>query len=339
MVEQEIRFCELDARRIAYATAGEGPLLVFGGGFVTHLEAEWNDPAARAFYEELARTHRLVRYDRLGVGLSDRELTQPPTIESEARALEAVLTACGDEPATIFARACSAAPTASLASAQPGRFRKIVFFGAYASRDIPDATRNSLVEFVRVNWPLGAQMLASLFVPGGSGDEIAALSQYQQRAAKADVAAACLDLDLTTNIRTLLPTVTTPSLVLHRRSDRSVPMSCGRELASLLPNARFVPLSGDAQPPWLGDQREVLRALAGFLDDATPVESNGSSPLTRRETEVLRLVAAGLSDREIASALFLSQHTVHRHVANILHKLAQSSRAAATAHAARLDLI
>jgi DNA-binding NarL/FixJ family response regulator len=69
------------------------------------------------------------------------------------------------------------------------------------------------------------------------------------------------------------------------------------------------------------------------------VESNGDSPLTRCETEVFRLVAAGLSNREMASSLVLSEHTVHRHVANILRKLTQSSRAAAAAYATRTGYI
>ena len=56
-----------------------------------------------------------------------------------------------------------------------------------------------------------------------------------------------------------------PALVLHRRGDRTVPIGRGRELASLLPNARFVPLTGDSHLPWRDDQRELMRALAGFL--------------------------------------------------------------------------
>jgi DNA-binding NarL/FixJ family response regulator len=69
------------------------------------------------------------------------------------------------------------------------------------------------------------------------------------------------------------------------------------------------------------------------------VETNGDSPLSHRETDVLRLVASGLSNREIASSLVLSEHTVHRHVANILRKLGQSSRAAAAAQATRAGFI
>jgi len=340
-MEQDIRFCELRGQRIAYASVGEGPLLLFGGRWVTHLEEEWANPRERAFFEELALRHRVVRYDRIGAGLSDRNLAGPPTPEFELETLAAVHAAAGlGEPATIFACSCAGLATAAYASAFPERIRKIVFFGGYVSRsDIPDATRRSLVDFVRTNWPLAAQMLAGLFIPHGGGDEIEASSRYQRRSADAEVAAAFLDLDLSSDARSFLASVTMPTLVVHRRGDRTVPIGRGRELAALLPNARFVTLSGDSHLPWVDDQRELQRALAGFLDDVVRTDTNGDSPLSGRETEVLRLVAAGLSNREIASSLVLSEHTVHRHVANILRKLTQSSRAAAAAHATRAGLI
>jgi len=339
-MEQEIRFVELDGRRIAYASVGEGPLLLFSARWVSHLEDEWEDPSARSFFEELAVSHRVVRYDRIGAGLSDRELGGPPTTESEARALATVLDACTGEPAILFACSCAGLATARFASTAPDRVRKVVFFGGYVSRrDVPEVTRRSLVEFARLNGPLAAQMFSGLIMPRGSGDEIAALSRQLRHAATADAAADFLELELTADARPYLPGVTMPALVLHRRGDRTVPIGHGRELASLLPNARFVALSGDSHLPWMDEQRDLRRALAGFLDDAVAVESNGDSPLTRRETEVLRLVASGLSNSEIASSLVLSEHTVHRHVANILRKLTTSSRAAAAAHATRAGLI
>ena len=182
-------------------------------------------------------------------------------------------------------------------------------------------------------------MLAGLLVPRASGIEIAAFSRYMRLAADADVAAASLEDDLTTDARAVLPHVTTPALVLHRRGDRAVPIGRGRELASLLPNARFITLSGDAHLPWMDDQRDVRRALSGFLEDGPAVSEDVDSPLSGREAEVLRLVAAGLSNREIAGSLFLSEHTVHRHVANILSKLGQSSRAGAAALATRAGYV
>jgi pimeloyl-ACP methyl ester carboxylesterase/DNA-binding CsgD family transcriptional regulator len=307
---------------------------------VTHLEEEWEDARARAFFEDLARSHRVVRFDRIGAGLSDRTLSSRPTAEDDTRQLAAVFDACRDETASVFACSCAGLSAARLANVYPARVERIVFFGGYASRDdIPPATRASLVDFVQANWTLAAQMLAGLFLPRGSGDEIDAMSRYQRHAADADVAAAFLELDLRSDAADDLRQVRAPALVLHRRGDRTVPIGRGRELALLLPNARFVALQGDSHLPWMDDQRALQRALAGFLGDAAPIDANGDSPLSRRETEVLRLVAVGLSNREIASSLVLSEHTVHRHVANILTKLAQSSRAAAAARATRAGYI
>jgi ATP/maltotriose-dependent transcriptional regulator MalT len=216
----------------------------------------------------------------------------------------------------------------------------IVYFGGFVSRsDIPYATRESLVEFTRVNWGLAAQLFAGLFDPHASGEEILRYTRLQRSSATAEAAAALLELDLAADIRDVLPNVLTPALVLHRRGDRTVPIARGRELAALLPNARFVPLSGDAHLPWRGDRRELHRALAGFLQGDAPTALDDASPLTGRETEVLRLVATGMSNREIAGTLVLSEHTVHRHVANILRKLSESTRAGAATHAFRAGIL
>src|SRR5512133_90435 len=100
-MEQDIRFCEVDGKRVAFASIGEGPLIVFSARWITHLEDEWELPEVRRFFEELAATHRVVRYDRIGVGLSARDLPHPPTVESEARVLRTVRgAAAGDEPVT-----------------------------------------------------------------------------------------------------------------------------------------------------------------------------------------------------------------------------------------------
>ena len=324
-MDQDIRFCELHGRRIAYATLGEGPPIVFGAKYVSHLEEEWDDRLARGFYEELAQRHTVVRYDRLGAGLSDRDLPVPASVELDTRVLRTVIAASTARPVTIFACSCSAIDTARLASETPDLVDRVVFFGSFVSRDdLPGATRRSLVDFARVNWGLAAQMLAGLIVPHASGDEIAALTRHKRRAADAETAAAFLELELFSDARPYLAGVTMPTLVLHRRGDRAVPIARGRELASLLPNARFVALSGDSHLPHVDDQRELHRALAGFLDDGPSTEASGDSPL---------------SNREIASSLVLSEHTVHRHVANILRKLTQSSRAAAAAQATRLGYI
>ncbi|HVS86441.1 MAG TPA: alpha/beta fold hydrolase [Gaiellaceae bacterium] len=339
-MDQEIRFTEAAGRRLAYATVGDGPQLVFGSPFVSHLEAEWEQREARDFYAKLAETHRVVRYDRLGCGLSERTLHERPTLELDARALEAVIVESGGGPATVFASSCAMHTVVTLVRRRPELVGRIVVHGGYAARDdIPEATRRSLIEFARTNWPLATQMFAGLHDPRAPRDEVERFGRYLRHAADPDVAAAYLELDLFSDLRPLLPAVTAPTLVVHRRGDRTVPIGRGRELASLLPNGRFVALNGDAHVVWMEDTRDVRRALAGFVGEPEPAARNGDSPLSRRETEILRLVAEGLSNREIASSLVLSEHTVHRHIANILRKLGHSTRAAAAAHGARLGLV
>jgi DNA-binding NarL/FixJ family response regulator len=91
-------------------------------------------------------------------------------------------------------------------------------------------------------------------------------------------------------------------------------------------------------------EREAISARACFerlgvraaTDDAVDVATHGLSP---RELEVLELVAGGLTNREIAGGLFLSEKTVARHLSNIFTKLGVSSRAAATAYAYEHGLI
>jgi pimeloyl-ACP methyl ester carboxylesterase/DNA-binding CsgD family transcriptional regulator len=340
-MEQEIRFTEVAGRRVAYAVAGEGPVLVFGSPFVSHLEGEWELASARAFYTQLAESYRVVRYDRLGCGLSEPGLHEPPTLELDAQVLAAVIRETASAPATVFACSCAVHTAVTLIRRDPGQIGRIVVHGGYAARDdIPEATRRSLIEFVRTNWPLASQMFAGLHDPKAPRHEVERFGRYLRHAADPEVAAAYLELDLFSDLRPLLADVTVPTLVLHRRGDRTVPVGRGRELASALPNARFVALNGDAHVTWLEqDTRDVRRALAGFLGEPEPGGNDADSPLSRRETEVLRLVAEGLSNREIASSLVLSEHTVHRHVANILRKLGHSTRAAAAAQGTRLGLV
>lgn len=101
--------------------------------------------------------------------------------------------------------------------------------------------------------------------------------------------------------------------------------------------ARRTLAEAEAELTRLGGERLVERLGRSPAKDATA--PGGDGPLTPRETEVLSLVADGLGDKEIAAELHLSEHTVHRHVSNILNKLTVPSRAAAVAEAVRAGLI
>lgn len=114
-------------------------------------------------------------------------------------------------------------------------------------------------------------------------------------------------------------------------------LELSQELAARIPNAELVILEGDHINPFEGDLDGFLRVIDAFLE-GTPAAGGYPDGLTSREVEVLRLVAAGRSNREIAASLVLSERTVARHVTNIYGKTGAGSRAEATAYALRHGL-
>ncbi len=137
------------------------------------------------------------------------------------------------------------------------------------------------------------------------------------------------------DITDLVKNIEIPALALHRRGDQVIPFEAGREMALLLRNCRFVPLEGNVHIE-IGE--DVLSEIIGFLDEEeqrTGRRTFGSSPdsLSRRQRQVLNLIAAGKSSREIAIELVLSERTVERHVADVYAKIGVGNRAEATAFA------
>jgi pimeloyl-ACP methyl ester carboxylesterase/DNA-binding CsgD family transcriptional regulator len=133
---------------------------------------------------------------------------------------------------------------------------------------------------------------------------------------------------------TWLGTIRTPTLVINRVDDSAAPIEGARYLANHIPRARLVELPGADHLPWMGRVDEVLNEIEAFLTDLNlsgSANGAGVRALTRRQRTILELIAQGLSNKEIASLLYLSEHTVHRHLANILERLGVATRAAAVA--------
>src|SRR5580704_9107806 len=92
MLDQRIGFFDFEGRKVAYSLVGEGPVLVFPPWWISHIELEWQQPGFRSFFSELVETHTVLRYDRLGVGLSDRRREPHHTsLDSELAVLHALL--------------------------------------------------------------------------------------------------------------------------------------------------------------------------------------------------------------------------------------------------------
>jgi pimeloyl-ACP methyl ester carboxylesterase/DNA-binding CsgD family transcriptional regulator len=340
---QQIRFVPVSGGRVAVATVGDGPPLVVPAPWISHVELEWELPEYRAFLTALAAEHTVVRYDRLGIGLSDADPAGGHAdVATEARRLADLLDGLGIGQAALLGFSWGACVAIAMGAADPRRVTAIVTNGCLVTgADVaPAALREALAAAIRAHWGAGSRLLADVWIPGTDAAARDHFARLQRASATAEVAAASLEAVYETDIRPLLPRVAAPVLVTHRRSDRASPFAAARDIAAGIPGARLVPLDGEIHPPWLGDAGQVLDAVLPFLrEHGGGSDAAVGTALSDREREVLRLVADGLSDAEIAARLHLSPHTVHRHVANIRTKLAQPSRAAAVAQAGRLGLI
>lgn len=343
--DAEIRFLQFGGRRIAYAVHGEGPALVAPAWWISHLELDWSDPAFRALWETVAEGYTFVRYDRLGVGLSDRDVRNDDlTLEGDIALLTAVIDEVKLETVSLVGGSSGGCAAMAFAARFRERVDQLLLYGAYAdgaSITKPEV-REAIVGTVRSHWGLGSRVLADMFLGDATSVEQERLARYQRDAASPEIAADLLELIYRNDVRAELGRIRAPTVVVHRRDDRAIPYRLGRELAAGIPNAKLIPLAGNAHFPWSGDTDSVARALRSVLAPETqprPTEDPPAALLSAREREVLALVAGGLSDQEIADQLVLSRHTVHRHVANIRNKLGRSTRTAAVAEAARLGLV
>jgi pimeloyl-ACP methyl ester carboxylesterase/DNA-binding CsgD family transcriptional regulator len=344
--KSEIRFLPLGARRVAYEVRGDGPALVAPAWWLSHLELDWQSPGYRRFWEGVADGYTLIRYDRLGVGMSDRTVRESDlTIDAEVATLRALLDELGLERVSLLGGSSGSCTAIAYAAAYSERVERLVLYGSYpyGAAITPPGVADAILAAVRAHWGLGSRLLSDMFLGGADAAEHERFARLQREAATAETAAALLDLVYRLDVRVYLPLVRRPTVVVHRRDDRAVPYRLGREVAAAIPGATFVPLHGSAHFPWHGDADSVVRACRQALAPVQSSPRDADEPeqvlLSKREREILGCVARGLSDREIAEQLVLSSHTVHRHVANIRRKLGRTSRTAAVAEAARLGLL
>jgi pimeloyl-ACP methyl ester carboxylesterase len=116
-MQQQIGFCSTaDGVRIAYATVGSGPALVVASTAPSHLGLDWEELRVRAFWEAIGSHHLVVRYDKHGCGLSDRNRTDF-SVDSEVRTIEAIVKALGLKSFVLWGQggfgAAAAIPTRS----------------------------------------------------------------------------------------------------------------------------------------------------------------------------------------------------------------------------------
>lgn len=331
VVKQRLASTRLaDGTEITYAIVGQGPLLVHAPGWLTHLEASWAMPAERGFYEMLARGRTLVRYDKPGCGLSG-PTTRAPSLDLEVETLAAVLASvtstAGADTVELFGASLGAAVAASFAANQPSKVSRLALYGGWVRGcDIATTeTREHVLGLISQHWGLGSDVLADIFAPSADPVTRAAFTQYQREAASPLTArgmlAAAYELDITDQ----LARITAPTLVVHRDRDRAAPLEQGQALAAGIPGARLDVLAGRDHLPYIGDAVGLATSIRRFLG-LPPPRGGSVAALTARQQQVARLVAQGLTNREIAAELTITERSAESHVERIRDRLGFRSR-------------
>lgn len=267
-MEKQIRFCtNTDGASIAYTSIGIGFPIVVIPPWLSNQELIWQDPVSSRVFEKYARHHTLVQYDRTGTGLSDRKRTEF-SMESELRDLEAVIEYLKLKRLALMGWSFGGPIALAYTAKHPRRVSHLILYGTYArsAAITTDKVKASLISLVQAHWGLASKTIANVFIPDdASGSEWTA--KYLRECATPDVAAKLMDFFYSINVVHLLPEIQVPTIVLHRHGDRAIPFRVGRELASLIPNARFVPLEGMVHSPAYGDSDSIGNAIAEFLGD------------------------------------------------------------------------
>lgn len=360
-MKQQIRFCKSkDGTRIAYATVGEGPPLVRASTYLTHLEYDKNSPVWRHWLTGLGRHFTFIRHDQRGCGLSDWDI-RTLSIDAWVEDLEAVVDSCGLERFPLFGPSQGGAVAIEYAVRHPEKVSHLILYGAYArgrfhrtpTQQQADEA-NTLLELMKIGWgkdnPAFRQVFTTLFLPGGTPEQVNWFNELQRITTSPENAVKMETAFYNIDVSRSAPKVSAPTLILHARDDAMVDFEQGRKLAALIPNAFFVPLEGknhlllEDEPAW----ERCLDEIVQFVS-ANPTEATASAPstfvplqlageLTRREREVLELIAQGLDNGRIARRLSISPKTVRNYVTNIYSKLQVSSRAQAIVKARRSGL-
>jgi pimeloyl-ACP methyl ester carboxylesterase/DNA-binding SARP family transcriptional activator len=259
---------------LAYQTLGGGsPDLLFVPGFVSHVEAAWEDPTYAGFMRRLATGRRLIIFDKRGTGLSSAVVEWPAFVERVEDML-AVMDAAGSERAVLFGVSEGGAMCALAAARHPERVAGLMLHAVFArilrtpdyplgwTRERVEAFLNSFEEA----WTTGAGL--EIINPSLADNRRYLLwyARYLRLGASPGMARRLMRMNAEIDLTEVLPTISVPTLVLHRTDERWIGAEHGRYVAERIPGARLVLVPGVDHQPWIGETDPVHRAIDEFIE-------------------------------------------------------------------------
>lgn len=300
-LEQNIRFCSTsDGVRLAYATTGKGFPLVRAAHYLSHLDFDRDSPVWRHWIRELSSYNLYVRYDERGCGLSDWEVANF-SFEAWVKDLETVVDSLGLEKFILFGPSQGGPVSIAYAVRHPDRVKQLVLYNTYAlgwakreHSTKETEVRQTMHRLMELGWGKDEstfrQMYTTHFVPDASLEQMRWFNDLQRTCCPPENAVRFDEEFGRIDVLNLLPKVSVPTLIVHSMSDQVVPFANGKQLATMIPNARFVPLQGrnhillEDEPAWSRFLQE-LRAFTQVRSDLPPVEIK--TPAGERQSTLL----------------------------------------------------
>jgi class 3 adenylate cyclase/pimeloyl-ACP methyl ester carboxylesterase len=262
-----LRYCTTpDGVGIAYSVAGSGAPLVVVPSWLSHLELDQQELVGPEFFDRLGSGFALVRYDKRGMGLSQRDL-EDYSLDSQVADLHALIEHLALRGITLFGSSQGGAIAIAFTAAHPDLVARLILYGTYHSFP-PEVQQKmaAVLPLVRADWTgLGTAPMLEMFVRGSSAETRAFFCRYQKDAANGSDAAKIMEALVSYDVSSLLSRIHVPTLVLHRRDDVAVSVQQSRDLVASIANAELVVLEGEIHLPYWGKTAPLLDAIGEFL--------------------------------------------------------------------------
>jgi class 3 adenylate cyclase len=254
-----------DGVSIAFWSIGRGePLVVTPPSMISHCELEWRIPAWRQWYERLAQGRMVIKYDRGGSGLSDRNVTDF-SLEAALLEIDAVADSLGLRRFDLLGNYAGGFAGIRYATLHVDRVRRLILWSAFgALSDIPPGAM-ALAGVADKDWLYFTEAIAPSLLGWPEGKESREYAAFARECMTPELYMASIEAVREWDVSGDCPQVTCPTLVLHRRQVLVPPLEAARRLASMIPSARLVVLEGASREVYIGDSEAVARAIDEFL--------------------------------------------------------------------------
>ena len=343
----QLRFARTaDDVTIAYTSDGQqgSTLIWLPPAPFSDVMAQYRIPLLRDIYARLTKRLRLVLFDGRGTGRSQRDVTDL-SLDALLRDVDAVVSDARLSRFALLGYYHSVPLALAYAARHPSSVTHLVLFGGTARGidAMSPAETQALLTLIERDWDLFVESAAHLWMGWGAGEDGRLMADMFRTATTPTIARATMEASAHLDVTAELPQVTAPTLVLQSRSERQLPAELNRALAQALPNGRIGRMAGGTASLFADEADADVAMILDFLTDSHEQSPTPSAPdaggLTPRELDVLRLLADGQTNAEIARRLGVSVHTVERHAANLYRKIGARGRADAAAYAVRRGLV